>query len=305
MDKRQELLDELQAPLREASMGVLARYEALAHYTTSKTASAIVLSEEVWLSHVQTLNDVSEVTAGAEFVRARLEAAARAEGPDRETYAALLERFHHAFKHVTGDAFVFCLSGHDRSSHQDGRLAMWRAYGADGDGACLVFDKSGLLKGLDGLPVIWTAMFYESEAQFHARLDAFFANFFAVLGRDGFDAGEVLDLAAHALMAMAVSHKHPAFGEEHEIRLLHVRGAFADNPGGLRYDLREEAGGILPILRLQLGAAFDLRRALDRIILGPSNTAGVQRLAMLAVLGAKGWADAPVLTSAIPYRARR
>src|SRR5260370_1720211 len=39
------------------------------------------------------------------------------------------------------DIYVFCLSNHSRED-DDGKLSMWRAYGANGNGVAIVFDTA-------------------------------------------------------------------------------------------------------------------------------------------------------------------
>lgn len=295
---------ELERPLVESSRAALQGVDALAHYTRAAVAASILERDELWLTHVQALTDVSEVSRGARVVRRRLEDMAKA-GAGGPLVAELARGFEAVFDAVFGSAFVFCLSGHDREADADGRLAMWRAYGEDGDGACLVFDKARLLEaGSGALPMIWTAIRYETEGEFEARLDAFFDHLAALApGPDA--AGAV----GRCLMAYAMSHKHPAFRDEQEIRLFHVREHGAAAPEGATYGYCHEPRGVRPIFRVDLQAASGARLGvgdmLESVVLGPSDHAPVNRLAMEAVLDARGLCDRPVRLSEIPFRARR
>lgn len=304
-----DLLRALQRPLVETSRETLARFDSLAHYTRAAVASSILTEDELWLSHVQALSDVSEVSAGARLIRRRL--SRTAEGGAGPLIAELARTFDRVFEEVFAAAFVFCLSGHDREADCDGRLAMWRAYGEDGDGACLVFDRDRLVEvGSGVMPTLWTAMVYESEEAFEARLEAFFENLDRVLGdaRTHRPTAELARVVGRCLMAYAMSHKHPAFREEQEIRLFHVRERGEPAPDGAAYGFCHETRGIRPIFRIDVRSAaggHGVGDMLEEVILGPSNNAPVHRLAMEAVLDAKGLGDRPVRLSEIPFRARR
>lgn len=307
------LLDALYAPLAETSRRTLSHFESLAHYTRAGVASSILEQDELWLSHVQALSDVSEVSAGARLVRRRLQAMADA-GEGGPLVAELARTFDRVFEEVFAAAFVFCLSGHDAEADRDGRLSMWRAYGEDGDGACLVFDRDRLVEagaGAGGLPTLWTAMVYETEAEFDARLDRFFATLGRALDevRPNRSAADVARTVARVLLTYAMSHKHPAFRDEQEVRLFHVREPGEPAPEAAAYGYCREERGVRPIFRIDVrraaGGEAGVGDMLKAVILGPSNNAPVHRLAMEAVLDAKGLADRPIRLSEIPFRARR
>jgi hypothetical protein len=305
-----DLLRALQRPLAETSREALGRFDSLAHYTRAAVASSILTEDELWLSHVQALSDVSEVSAGARLIRRRLFRMAEA-GAGGPLIAVLARTFDQVFEEVFAAAFVFCLSGHDREADRDGRLAMWRAYGEEGDGACLVFDRDRLVEaGSCAMPTLWTAMVYETEEAFEARLDAFFDTLDGVLGAGLTDrpTAELARVVGRCLMAYAMSHKHPAFRDEQEIRLFHVREPGEPAPEGAAYGFCHETRGIRPIFRIDVRSAaggHGVGDMLEEVILGPSNNAPVHRLAMEAVLDAKGLGDRPIRLSEIPFRARR
>ncbi|MCK1709872.1 MULTISPECIES: DUF2971 domain-containing protein [unclassified Bradyrhizobium] len=54
----------------------------------------------------------------------------------KDSFAHFFNRF--ANEHIL-DTYVFCLSSHKRDD-DDGRLSMWRGYGANGNGIAIVFD---------------------------------------------------------------------------------------------------------------------------------------------------------------------
>src|SRR6185312_16567078 len=56
----------------------------------------------------------------------------------KNAFTQCFDRF--AKEHVL-DTYVFCLSNHDKED-DDGRLSMWRGYGANGNGAAIVIDMA-------------------------------------------------------------------------------------------------------------------------------------------------------------------
>src|SRR5690606_14290965 len=110
----------------------------LAHYTSWDAAQAILMNEQIWLSHPMAMNDTEELWWGI----MKGIAAVRNSDEIRQAcltdarYRVFLECFEkqfHEFEHNHAfDIFAFCFSKHDERRHQDGLLSMWRGYGGFG-----------------------------------------------------------------------------------------------------------------------------------------------------------------------------
>lgn len=147
-----------------------AKKPLLAHYTTIQTLEKILASNEVWFSNPLFMNDIEEVRFGILEANEIVSASYRLVDACRTQERALLFKNH--FTHYSNqfaspsllkadnqivvapgllpspalspyilDTYVFCLSNHS-SDDNDGRLSMWRGYGANGNGACIVFDTA-------------------------------------------------------------------------------------------------------------------------------------------------------------------
>src|SRR6202035_3031653 len=117
----------------------------LAHYTSMQVLSRILETEEIWLSNPLFMNDTEEMRFGLEQGRAIFEKSplvkeACGTSSRLVQVQSLFSYWYDAFERERSlDIYVFCLSGHDRADN-DGILSMWRAYGAQGSGAALVFN---------------------------------------------------------------------------------------------------------------------------------------------------------------------
>ncbi|RYH21605.1 MAG: DUF2971 domain-containing protein [Alcaligenaceae bacterium] len=176
------LQDALWADLAEAKR--MDEAPLLAHYTTIDTFEKIVKSGEMWLSNPLFMNDLEEMRfgmmRGADFFRGSshiLEACA-----DSERLNALMSMFDEEWSNFEQrhalDTYVLCFSAHEPDD-VDGRLSMWRGYGAQGRGVAMVFNPKSIPR-VEGSPLIAGPVTYmatseriqwfESKVQAPARL---------------------------------------------------------------------------------------------------------------------------------------
>uniref|UniRef100_UPI0028EDA94E DUF2971 domain-containing protein n=1 Tax=Bradyrhizobium sp. SZCCHNR1093 TaxID=3057368 RepID=UPI0028EDA94E len=201
----------------------------LAHYTTIQTLEKILASNEVWFSNPLFMNDLEEVRFGIiqanELVltSSRLVDACRtAERAElfKNHFTACFNRFGN--EHVL-DTYVFCLSNHSPDD-DDGRLSMWRGYGADGNGACIVFDTAKL-NPVENTPLIMAHVTYANTQTRMDWLRTTLSNFEVLLAAANIP-DDKLYLAAHALFErikiFALFTKHVGFKEEDEWRIVYL-----------------------------------------------------------------------------------
>jgi hypothetical protein len=136
-----------------ADLQVPGRPLHLAHYTSLEVLEKVMTNDEVWFSNPLLMNDYQEVRFGlSEATRivgvlkddATVLQALNGKGNVEKALGAFsnaLQSFdiNHLF-----DVYVFCLSEYDFKDQPDGKLSMWRGYGANGQGAALVFNTSFL-----------------------------------------------------------------------------------------------------------------------------------------------------------------
>ena len=126
----------------------------VAHYTSLEVLEKIMRDNELWFSHPFYMNDLQEMRFGIvegfkifdaysrdpEFITA-------CGTPERaamitKIFGACFAAFN--LKHAL-EIYVACFSSHDDPDDADGLLSMWRAYGANGDGAALIFKSDFLV----------------------------------------------------------------------------------------------------------------------------------------------------------------
>jgi hypothetical protein len=132
-------MDDLQCAIKNRPL--------LAHYTSIDVLEKIMLKDEVWFSNPLFMNDLEEVRFGVQQgARLFLQSQSVAEASGSPQRAQLLRN---AFSHYytqfdqehAFDTYVFCLSQHN-PKNTNGLLSMWRAYGGQGNGAALVFNRN-------------------------------------------------------------------------------------------------------------------------------------------------------------------
>jgi len=210
------------------------------------------------------------------------------------------------------DTYIACFSDHDRGDH-DGRLSMWRAYGADGGGVAIVFDTSKLIEDGDS-PLIIAPVEYLTTAKRLEWIDwAIQRAAQAILKLGPAASDHALQSVARIYYARirraALFSKHASFADEREWRVVYdpdldPEGKFRELMG---YAITPK--GIQPKLKLRLGERslgrpLLLEDVVDSILLGPTAGSLIARHATKRLCEA---AKLPALASRVhlsgtPYR---
>lgn len=259
----------------------------LAHYTSIATLESVVSNDEMWFSNPLNMNDMSELRFGMlsalEAFRAYgnilLDAC---ESQDRfNILATSFERLFHEFdsSHVL-DTYVFCLSAHN-PENTDGRLSMWRTYGANGNGAAIVIDTSKI-NALEGRhPIIFSDVKYLSIAERDKWIQDKLSEFAAIL-KNGRVPTEQLHHAANHLFQrfkmFSLFSKHCGFKEEEEWRVAYLESwdenktyshmlGYTNTTRGVQLKFKYKVHPIAGITAEDLS----LEKIISQIILGPTN----------------------------------
>ncbi len=132
-----------------------AKKPILAHYTSLNTIENILKSNQIWLSNPMFMNDFEEFRFG---MNEALEAVDRSEIFEEfprltPIVPEIIRNYNKLYdfyaEKLALDVYILSLSLHD-SNDNDGRLSMWRGYGAAGNGACIVFDTDNVNTSEDG-----------------------------------------------------------------------------------------------------------------------------------------------------------
>ncbi|WP_417587362.1 DUF2971 domain-containing protein [Pararhodobacter oceanensis] len=298
--------------LLEETFAVLKEQKRFVYYTSSDTAMKLLRNQELWFRNATVMNDFSEVSYGLELIQSvfsgpegkRFREAVEGIFPDTISKAdALLSEWERDWRLET---YIACVSVHDRSEDQRGRLSMWRAYGD----IALVVNNTPMIAVTDLLAVYSVPVLYLSERELTGYLSNITDNilinrsYLADLGQS------VLVTYIHnMLFRFAIATKHPGFREENEWRL-YYRPTERQSPM-----MKKEAVVLnrVPqiVHKLQLtndpenglyGA--DIPSLLERIIVGPNEYPYVSYGAFVDILTDLKVEDAhnKVVVSDIPLR---
>jgi hypothetical protein len=292
----------------------ISQYDSVEHYTSAAGAIGILRNREIWMTNVSTMNDASEIIGGCQIVYQAVEQACtlileQFGDLQRQILTDLQARFSASIQ----DTYAFCLSGHD-VGQPTGRLTMWRGYGADGAGFCLVLKRRPIMDFRElNFPINWVPMLCETPDQLAARTIAFIKLCARSLSESPCLLGEarhqVVYTMAHTLLLLGIAHKHIQFAYEQEIRLIHLKPFQQLITDRMRYDAEIVRGNLLPIVKVGLTDYSDqglpgveLSNILEKVIVGPSPKADMQTKAIQTLLEGQGLVDVSVQRCEIPYR---
>ncbi len=283
----------------------------LYHYTDIYGLQGMVEKEQIWATDVRFLNDSSEQRFGEGLLDqvfddciAMAEVALRAGEVGAEEYLYALSdirdtahSYRGGYSPLTQHYSVICLT------EAGDQLSQWRGYARDG--YCLRFDARELFTMYRTTPATGTSADapIASEMRRVSYGDDGIDDIRALVVREasacaartptvrtphrpGHDSEPAARVAAEALF-----HKHPAFAEEREVRILIPRSGEIHTPG---------QRGMVPRLEIPLP-----RACVRSIMVGPNAEADLQEQSLISYAGRMRWTAYDmfaVTRSAIPYR---
>ena len=300
----------------------------LAHYTSFGALKGIVENREIWLSPVSCMNDTAEVQNGKRLINQAADQGGRLWNcfmsisknlPD--LWSEISEEFYARMDHDLVETFVGCFSlVKEPWLDQDERLVidnltMWRAYGASGNGVVLLFDPELVLRHPLFQGAVWFSKIeYETEQMFIARAERYFSHFASVvLSLPAQDQIEYSDLIVGAFselsFQLAVSHKHPAFKDEKEMRMIWNRKSWQPDVADAFVKAELTNDGLYERFRMSFrdesadpANSFDLSKCLKIVMLGPCEDSEMKMRAIRTVLDTNGFHETVIERSDIPFR---
>lgn len=261
----------------------------LAHYTSLANLERILSSNELWFSHPFAMNDLEELRFGIDHGRSKFVQCDSIKNAceTAEHHENLLSSFSEEFNEFDEgalDIYIFCLSLHE-DQHQDGRLSMWRGYGADGNGVAVVIDTDRLYVA-DGPAFIVAPVEYKTCEERLALIDAALDRIAALIIQVKPSLDQMSAIAKAYLARLTVFSlytKHKGFEDENEWRASYIK-PLVDKMAG--HEAKKEAfnamlsyavtnSGVQPKLKfnpkLLPGNRIETVASLiDHIILGPA-----------------------------------
>lgn len=287
-----------------------------AYYTTAETAFQIIRHAEVWMRSTRTMNDFTEVQHGAESVAAAIKAtggqnlAHALNSVDRGLFDKIWADYQAWLPAMHYDTFITCVSEHDPSENQHGRLSMWRAYGGH-TGVALIFNQTPffLETGALGAFAVPAAYMDADDISYEMQIAADQVDALRAKGAQ-VNIQQLANATFSALRFATVCTKHKGFKEEREWRI--VATPSLTGPRKLS-PARVCIGGVpQQIFKLPLRdspeeglVGLSLSSLLDRIIIGPTSNPEVITRALWGELSDAGVTDPGnrIVHSGIPLRA--
>lgn len=293
------------------------RRPILAHYTSLQTLEHIVKGKEFWLSNPLLMNDTQEVRQGlylaADCIRSH-EGLKDMFGPaGADQLVRTFSANHYSFS--TKDAFdtyVGSFSEHE-ADDEDGLLSMWRAYGANGSGAAIIFDTASLSPPKTQAGVVLGRVRYGTDEQrkkhICERLDEF-CRIASNVRVGGEHVGKLGKILFNRFLMVSLFSKHRGFHEEREWRVAYLPFIDPDKSYQNRFHYFNGPRGVEPKFKLVLadhpefGGNLTLDKVITKILLGPTaatalSAESVRR--MLKMLNQPNLAER-VKVSGIPFR---
>ena len=295
----------------------------LLHYTDWDGLMGIMKTQSLWATHYKFLNDFSEIHLYKEDIIKEFSSLV-----NNEFEEDIKKRLLSYFDIMAQEIYITSFSKADIRSYEDGLLSQWRGYGNNG-GFALIFDMGYLETTLSeefsryfylGSPEL-VEMRYDKEDVASRMKDMKPKTTETLLNyqSDKSDQDNLkLYLRFLKYFELVLSHKHPSFLEEQEIRIVAFPEKLSDHSNALKSQndttssyteatcrkihkyktrkFREKDG----VPYIDLFDSEDLKLPIKRIIVGPHKDKE-KRAEMLRVMLAEKNMDIPVTISSIPF----
>lgn len=255
------------------------------HYTSAESALKIINQKRLWMRNAACMTDYREVQHGftilLNFFRNKEKAKAFHDAVNLIAPNAAQEaitQFDNWWKAGTiqFNTFIASVSEHKTEEDFQGRLSMWRAFGATTARVGLVFSVPLRSKGAEAMRLIFSPVAYfknnETEQMISKAIENITANkdFLKAFRHD-----EIKNWIFYMLLLGVTCVKHEGFHEEKEWRVVYCPQLY---PTELIKSSTEIVGGVPQIVfKLPLDKSvapvlddLDISKLFDRLIIGPS-----------------------------------
>ena len=265
----------------------------LAHYTSINNFENILKNNEIWFSHPRTMNDINEQRFGIHKFQTLLynniDFLNSIESQSmKKIFIEGFSLYCNALDHGHFDNFYcFCLSEHQPDDY-DGRLSMWRGYGANGGGIAIVIDPT---KVKENDPSIFFApVNYPKESEQEKWSEEIIKRFSNIVKMNKFgktheEITKLINILFNRIRIASLYSKHKGFEEESEWRLsIHFEDSHEkDNRICRSYVLNQN--GIQPKLKYRfLAENQKIEDLIEMIIVGPTNASVMTKTALELML---------------------
>ncbi|MBB5700655.1 hypothetical protein FHS76_000498 [Ochrobactrum daejeonense] len=261
----------------------------LIHYTSAAAAISIIRNGNVWMRNVRCMNDFMEIEHGFQLLQ-------RSVSPPVDTEAekgliAVGKALDSIFTELTSEClkwfdgwlfqlrnktYVTCLSEHDITENDYGRLSMWRSYNANQVGVGLVINPIPLYSLNDKFGAFSSPVYYFDDGKLRDVLFTIAENIDSnrvYLSKK--DRESIKGYVCLLLRGVAMCTKHPGFHEEKEWRIMHTEKL--DERGNLGLDVECISGIPQPVYKIPLTddvlngtTGISIPDLLEHVLIGPT-----------------------------------
>jgi hypothetical protein len=288
------------------------------HYTTAEAALNIIRTKRFWMRNTNCMSDYREVQHGFEIFNSFFSVPSK-----QKSFTEALDdcipgiaseaiaTFNNSWNDVRFNSYIACLSEHQDSEDQNGRLSMWRGFGGTATRIGIVLSVPSSSLSTLPLGLTFSPVAYLTEPAVHEVLEQVIGNvranrqYLRTIGHD-----VLVGLVFRTLLSGVVCLKHQGFHEEREWRAI-----YAPNRSSSRLieSSTEVVSGVPQIVyKVPLDASvsnqvadLDFAQIFDRLIIGPTPYGWPIYRAFVDELTKAGVANSAdrVLISGIPIRA--
>ncbi|CEJ13401.1 hypothetical protein BN1110_03717 [bacterium YEK0313] len=282
------------------------------HYTDADAAISIMRNQRFWMRSVRAMNDYSEIHHGRELVESVFpkfkkdffSAVNACHDGAAESAIKQIEELYVSFYMNT---YVACISEHDLSENEHGRLSMWRAYGKLASGVALVFNPQPLLMR-DSIGIFSVPTLYFDEDNLVEEFQLIVKNISENRKYlESLPKAYIEQAIFHLFTTMFVGLKHPGFREEKEWRIVYIDEMF--NSPVIEKQVRSVRGVPQRVFEIRMQddpairfVGVEPKSLIERVIIGPSHSSLVLRYALTDVMDSVGIPRGRLVASGIPMR---
>jgi hypothetical protein len=292
------------------------------HYTSAEAALNILKTKRLWLRSTLCMADYREVQYGHDMFfyafnhdngKLRKEFIAAIDDCSPGAATAAIDQFDKNWALIPRATYVTCLSEHDPSENQHGRLSMWRSFAPTSARVAIVVRVPYFSGATERLRLIFSPVSYLDQDGVCNELRRVIKN---IQDNTEFLKTQVTPDVLYGfiytmLLAGVTCLKHEGFHEEREWRGIYCPAVLPGPPEIMKHDLRVIGGVPQKVYELPLCgnvsadlADIDLAKIIDHVILGPSQYAYPMYEAFVDALTGLGVPDPGnrVAVSGIPIR---
>ena len=274
------------------------------HYTTLEGFKSIVMTNELWATHVGVLNDSEEITHAARLTRDILHGVTRpldpAQSEFKQTVLRVLDEMIDTPSGLMGGLSAKLFNFFVVSFSADGDLlSQWRGYGSKLAPIAIEYDFTRLYgaKVHDRLqPMFQLANVVYDDQRKHLVLNTLVELILEALqGQDP----SLFTFFVYTLLFHFPQFKHSSFKGENEFRYIYYRFNKPD-PEGLKLDFRARDNVLLPYAHTVLDGQWPI----TKILVGPTvdQDATLRSVQYFVTHQQSPYNEIPVEKSKIPFR---